>query len=628
MYLNWKERLAYSPELASFSNWPEIPASQIPKRKRPGYLINCRIVTQVLNHQSFDAVGKTIGVSESKISKLMSRCLGGNDEEEPALTNGLIPGTQLVLCERRDALSTFKTPSGAKGSFKKLLKDLPKLEEHLQSILKAHIKDQAHAQNIKPKFFFEAFKLFLQEAHWPKDKYPYTEISLGYESLRKYMHAQLDLMTLKSITSHNPKKIIKAARITKIVFSTVQLDEHTYDVNCSAHLELGDHLKPLRVSRITLIVCVDVASQAVLSYVVVLNRAPNQSDIVECLAGVYQKWSPKALTCPGLQYSPNDGFPCGILYDQDNAPTIGELQLDNALAHIANSVRHYVTSVLFSTYNLGIPGSPKSRNWVEYAFKLLTNDSHRFKSTTGSNPVDPVKESKKNSEKIPVISLQALEETIEVLLAHHNSRRRANLGGTSPLETIEYQLDHVYVPRLTKNQFLETSTPTTTKSVKVKFKPNDKRAPFILYHHLRYTDPCISSPELLHKEVEIHINKNDLRKLLVYKDGVFIGEAFAPKSWQRFPHSYRTRSYIFYLIKNRSIDGDTDPLVNYFNYLLLNKHLPETALEIVRVFREFTHSGAKYIPGNPSVTDLPEPDASYSPNENKYPAWSPELSGI
>lgn len=627
MHITWKQRLDYSPELFDFAKWPDIHTDTIPKKKRAVFLINCRIVAAVLDQKSFEEVGATVGVSKSKISKLMSRCLGGEEEEAPPLRYALIPGTHTIASIRRSPLSTFKNTTGAAGSFKQLLNDLPKLREHLELILDAHIKNRAHGQNIKPTFLFEAYKQFLEQVGWPKDRYPYTEESLGYESLRKYMHLTLE----QKMLSKHVKEIhvsLNRPSVTQLTFTTIQLDEHTYDLNCAMSLSLSENLSPFRVSRVSLIVAVDVGTQTVLSYVVVLNRASNQQDVLDCLAGIYKKWKQKSFVTPGLEYGPKDGFPSGNIFDETSSPAIGELQLDNALVHIANRVRHYVTSVVGSTYNLGLPASPKTRNWVEYAFKILTNDAHRFKSTTGSNPTDPSKESRSNAKLPPPISVKALEETIEVLLAHHNSRRRANLGGSSPLEAMQHQLDHVFVPRLTADQCGAISSPAYALTVTVHFKANEHRAPYLDFHYLRYSGKCLNDPNIVNTNVEIHVNKDDLRRLEVYKDGKFLGVAFAPKSWQRFPHSYRTRSYIFKLIRSHKMSERGDPLVNYFNFILLNKTLPKNALEIVRVYREFmSGTGTQYVPGTATTEDIKNENLE-DLESDEFEKWNPSMSGF
>jgi hypothetical protein len=393
-------------------------------------------------------------------------------------------------------------------------------------------------------------------------------------------------------------------------------------------LALSENLCPLRVSRVSLIIAVDVGTQVVLSYVVVLNRASNQQDILDCLAGIYKKWRQKSFVTPGLEYGPKDGFPGGNLFDETSSPAIGDLQLDNALAHIANRVRVYVTTVIGSTYNLGLPASPKTRNWVEYAFKILTNDAHRFKSTTGSSPTDPKKESRHNAKHPPLISVTALEETIEVLLAHHNGRRKANLGGSSPLETMQHQLDHAFIPRLTSDQCKAISSPAYVLTVLVHFKADDNRAPYIDFHYLRYSGKCLHDPKILNQKVDIHVNKDDLRRVDVYKDGKFLGVALAPKSWQRFAHSYRTRTYIFKLIRSHKMSERGDPLVNYFNLLLLNKTLPKQALEIVRVYREFTSgTGPQFVPGIATIENL-ENENFEDIESNEFEPWNPSLSGF
>lgn len=71
-----------------------------------------------------------------------------------------------------------------------------------------------------------------------------------------------------------------------------------------------------------------------------------------------------------------------------------------------------------------------------------------------------------------------------------------------------------------------------------------------------------------------------------------------------------------------------DPLVNYFNFILLNKKLPKNALEIVRVYREFmSGTGTQYVPGTATTEDL-ENENIEDLESDEFEKWNPSMSGF
>ena len=145
------------------------------------------------------------------------------------------------------------------------------------------------------------------------------------------------------------------------------------------------------------------------------------------------------LKTPGLIYIPGSGFPSGLSEEFCNIG-LNMVRLDNAFCHIAHTVRDYVCNELGATISLGLPAKPKMRNLIEFAFRILNYDMHRFPSTTGSHPKDPIKETSKNSKKPPIITLNALEEVLSVIISGHNAKPQNKLGGSSPLGLMKFHM--------------------------------------------------------------------------------------------------------------------------------------------------------------------------------------------
>lgn len=623
MHLNWQERLTFQAELWDFEKWPQVLITDLPSSKRQVFLKNKKIVAKVLGHETTLQICSDLHVSKSKVSKLLSRCLAGDEDEEPALTQGMIPNIKIRTPHRKAPLSTLKLNRGANCSFKYLLEAVTGLKKYLDNILFAHFKDKPESEQLKFENFFNSFINYLGSHNWPKDTYPYTELSVGRESLRIYMHQRLLEMQQKSLLK-NDFETHPLPVLAKKLFSEIQIDEHTYDSMCSVILEFNGVPIELRVSRISMILAVEVSTSCNLSYVVVLNRAPNQFDFIECLAGIYKPWKEIQITTPGIIYDLNSGFASGNIFTSDNAPVIEQIFLDNAMIHHANNVRSFIVNKMGGECHIGKPASPKDRNWVEFAFKMAAKNAHRFRSTTGSNSVDPKKESNQNQKKPPIVNLKTLEETIEVTLAAENARARAHLGSLTPLQMMETQLKNHYIPRYFKEQIDEICSNLHSKNVLVKHSKNENRAPHINFCYQSYRGECLIGKNLVNKEITITYDSKDIRILTAFYQGKRLGVLYAPKSWQTYAHSIKTRKLINRLVKEKKLDHK-DPLVGYFDYVLENKGKSKGALELIRVYREYNQQTTFSPSSNPYSK---ENSLLSFESEETFPAWTPELSGI
>ncbi|WP_460242225.1 hypothetical protein [Aurantivibrio infirmus] len=629
MHVTWQTRLQQQPHLKTIENWPTLDRETIQPEKRRQFVRNLSIVSQVLHGHSYRDVAQKNGVSISFVSKLLHRALAGDESKNPALSAALVPHTRLIKSRRRATLPSFTDKTGSRCAFQHLLLNVPNLRIALDKVIKAHIGDYRQGQNLKPKAFHEEFLRLLADAHWPRSAYPYTETLCGYESARQYLHRRTNELLIKQTARRQPKREIRARAMVKRVYQEIQLDEQRFDLYASVGFEVGGDLKAIPVSRVSLVLALDVATNCILSYSLALTAAPNQDDILECLGKLHKPWQPRDLVTPGLSYPPGAGFPVGIVHGAENlAP--GEFRLDNAWAHSANTIRHYIAESLGATLNLGIPASPKQRNWVEYAFKLASDQAHRFVSTSGSHPNDPKKQSKKNSKKPPIINLLTVEEYLDVLFATHNATPKPFLEGASPLEIIQEQIQTKYLPVLSELAVKSLNVLTDTKTVTVRWDKSGFRLPHINFAGVRYRGDGLAQSDLVNQKIRIQIDRKDIRHVTAYTLlGEKLGTLDAPRSWQRFAHSLRTRKLIFDYTKSRRRKIQ-DQHADFFAYLLENKELPSTALEIVRVYREATQNqGVKLIPlAEETVHEGSTRSETSANNDQEFPDWTPDFSGI
>ena len=597
MFVSWRERLTAQPALWQFEQWPRLAIEGLPHPRRKLYLRNRQILAQVLAGQPLHSVARAHQLSPGRLTQLLNRCLGGEADTQPALSRGLVPYASLNPRQRCSPLPALTHHRPANCAFRALLQNVPGLQVGLDALIIAKLKDSPNAQSLTPQGFHGAFKRLLVEANWPADCYPYTSMTVAYESLRQYLHHREDELRLARQHRRNqatPATGALGGGTHARAMAIAQTDEHTLDLSNNVHLVLNDELIPLRLARACVLVTIDVATHCIFGYHLAFSRYPNQQDMLTLLGNCLTPWQPMALTTPGFSYLPGACFPSGL---SDAFPiSFGTMQLDNALMHRAHSVIGFLCEQQGTTLSYGHPATPTIRALVESVFHYIAKHAtHRFAATSGSYPTDEKKESRKNQKRVPSVSLRTLDEALSILLTEYNVTPQAALGGATPLALFRHHCQNHfvrYVPAALQTQWRPL---VNEKIVTLHWEKDAHRAPYVYFMYTRYQGPGLWQALPDHKKIRLHFDRRDIRSVQASTlDGDELGELRAPLSWQRFAHSIATRQLIHRLTKTCRFSM-RDPLSAYFQYLLDNKNQPKTALQLLQVYEEYTQAGARLV---------------------------------
>lgn len=620
MELTWQERLAQEPEWWAFENWPAIDTQPLPWHARRRYQRNARVVAGVLQGRSIKDVATSLSVSSSWVSQLMTRCLGGPEDAPPALTEALIPHRRLRKATRQRALATLDVPTGDRCAFSHLLTTVPGLEAHLMDHIRLAAKRSHRGQNLRPKALHALFIAFLDGQGWPRDRYPFTAVSRGYESIRRFLKNAIAELLMPT----PPRRVIGPRMAPAGAFEEIQIDEAHLDCKGAAAVVLSGRMKPVRLGRISVLVARDAGTGCYLASTIALTAHPSAADILALLEQLIQPWQPLELTTPGLCYEAAAGFP-SALHESFCRPAFGIVRLDNALAHLSYPVRRMVCDHLAATCNFGLAKNPKARALIEQAFRRLNIDIHRFPSTTGSHPADPDREPAKLRKEPPFVSLRSLEEAVSVLLTEYNHRPLGNQGAVTPLEQMHYQMANFLLPLRATHLGPGLRPFESRKTVTVR-KARSAGAPRINFEGCQYHGEALNRSALINRKVSIVFDIRDIRQLQVSTlSGRVLGTALAPKTWQRFAHSLSLRKKIHRLVRENVLSA-RDPLMGWFNYTMAHHHLPREALRIMNVLQ------SSPVPlASPQEARSPTPGAAALTEElkaalDRVPGWSPEMA--
>jgi hypothetical protein len=585
--LTWKQRLELHPEYTEFRNWPIIDKSIILDSAAQKYDRNKRIVKAVLKGEKITHIAKTYMISRTTINKLLNRALGGDENSEPALSIALVPFKRINKNKRKSTESDVVYGYGYACLFTNLLLKNPLLVSNLDKMLLVRIQDKKYAQVDSVHAFFGEFKRTIAELSLPKDEYPYTTNSMGYEAVRKYFHRRKtelkDLNTLKK----NKDRLVSISNVAyqnRHAMREIQIDEQLVDTPTEITIPFGDTELTLRLARFTLIIALDADTDCVLGCKFVFSRAANQQDMLSLLKKVVLPQLTPDLGVFASELIPGASYPSSLGKEFEYL-AISNVKLDNAMIHLAYSVKSLICDEFGSTLSFGPPGKPNDRNWVEFAFKRCNQFSHRPASTTGSHIMDKKRESKSLLKKPPLINFKEFQQAIELLLVNHNITQQARLAGQSPLDAFSQDVQQLLLP-IMPYAFTEGWNPLQ-ESKKVKLHRNkDTGERFITFYYLKYRGSLTLELEENCDSVVIKYDRSDIRNLSVYSlTGNYFGQVRAPKSWLIYRHSCALRTNIMREVRRNRFHS-SDPFANYFNELLQNKSKPSIALKLLNFLDE------------------------------------------
>jgi hypothetical protein len=607
--LSWRDRLDQQPRLWDFAEWPVVSKDEVDEDFQNDFQRNKEIVAQVLDGQTLKAVGRAHGLSAQRMGQLLKRCLGGLDSEAPALTRGLIPYKNVTRKHRTQALATLATPAGSVGAFHALLEEVPAIKAGLDATIEAHFKDSRYGQRLTPQFLHKKFINLLGEHHWPQNRYPNTDASRAYQSVRRYLQEHLmELERDRQLRRQRPRLQRLATDPHRRAQRVTQIDEHVVDLRTVVHLILNGGLRRLPLARPNLLLAVDRDTTCVLAYFLAPTRHPNQQDMLTLLERCLSSGPLPSLTTPGMHYVPGAGFPGTF---EDAYPvSFGTVQLDNALMHRAESVVAFLCDECGAALSYGPPATPTVRHEVESIFRWIArNLTHRPASTTGSHPNDPKRESRKNQKELPAVTFQALDEALCVKLTEYNVTPQASLQGATPLELFRAQCTahHVrYVPAM----LARTWDPLRGKATRdIQWNENERRAPYVFFLGARYYGPGLIRVAGKVRQAVLRFDRRDIRILRASTpEGTDLGELQVANPWRRYPHSFATRKLINRLVAGHRL-RKRDPVAGYFDLVSASAKDPTGNQDLYRVALEFSQNQQELPADDVPAEDVPAEDA-------------------
>jgi len=503
---------------------------------------------------SVKEIVKLTGIRKNEIYRFIERCLIKDENDNHIGYRGIIPNVKVEGYKRKNQNNSSANDSNYSGSFTLLLSEYPNLKEFLieEYFRGTNKKNSARELKINYKNIHRKFIAECKKCGIKPNEYPFTTTSLASKSVHLF---------LKDISNNYYKEVAKnnGGQSTMLLKNTnntinsntnilrplerVEFDGHRIDAIFSIEYTTPGGEKIIdTLDRIWILTLVDVATRCIIGYHICLRREYSSEDVKKCFQSAIIPWKPKELTITGLNYAPDAAFPSSKFTEAKYA-IWDELCFDNAKSHLSNEIKDLLQKYIGCSINMGPVAVPVRRPIIERFFRTLEqNTFHRIPSTTGSNPLDPIRNDAEKKALKFAISYELVEDLCDIVIANYNAKPHDSNNGFTPLEIFESRLEQGYtLNQLPVEQRSEVNLFPQVVVRKVNGNLNDGRRPYIVFKGARYSSPELNNDfAIVNEKIKILINTEDLRTVEAFRnDGTRYGTLTAAGQWGIIPHSLK-----------------------------------------------------------------------------------------
>jgi len=413
-----------------------------------------------------------------------------------------------------------------------------------------------------------------------KDDWPLNESDKGRRAFTRYVRrirAQaLSAGEPESTTLTQPHLRSLSQLVAPQPYDRFEFDAHSKDVKFTLHLpnargELVEH----SITKVWVLALIDVNSTAAMAWTLVFGRGYSALDVAQCFAKSMRPWTPRDLVAPGMAYVPGAMMPQNLGF---GCMTSRLTAMDNAKTHKAKLPLDAWGDHYDGVLNLGRAYVPEARGYIEQFFKRLEVGALRdlpggFEPTRqlGENPTST---SQWKGSDHP-ISIQALEDLLDVIMTGHNVSPLPSRQKRSPIEILmEYQASETFWPSPPHNESDAKALTTQVRRIRLKGSRHLGKPVHVNLWGVSYRHSSIDKQwDLLQKEYSVLIDLEDLRTIVMV-DGqlneICTLEAASP--WNVHRHDLTTRRRILKLTRSGELEisGAHSAISTYAAYTLVS----------------------------------------------------------
>lgn len=549
----------------NMDNWEIVSTKQMSKAKKRMFKRNVNIVRDYLyTSDTVLFIAEKYKVNIKEVRRYVKRALLLDKNGKIFGYQALIPGKHLEGYSTINEKVKRKIPT----KFEEVIKKTPNSEVFFDREIKKYIAGKSRSIKAIHQIFLHNI---VKNGH-PTYEYPFTIQDKGYRGFLDYFKSRKEEVIKHRVENTTPFSLENLRKPVLRPFEQVEIDGHRIDAYFITEIETPTGTKTKAViERPWLLTVIDRSTRCILGYHLALKTEYNSEDVLQCITNSLIPQKTYKMKNELLTLNPTGGLPNQHLKKAPYA-VYSELYLDNALSHLSKITLAKTVDLLGINVVFGKVAEPTRRPIVERFFKTLeSNGFHNLKSTTGSNPDDPIRVNPERKALKYEIDIDDLRDITYSVIYNYNGQNHESLYGNSPLEDMRQKLEKYpvnYLPIELQNGS-EFFTYEYTRVVRSNGTIN-----LINYEGAKYFSSKLNiDSTMLGQEITIRTDIRDLRKLKSFrKDGSFYDELYVETKWRNKPHSLKERKAINKLIRLKAFDNiPNENYLDAYEYYLMNQ---------------------------------------------------------
>lgn len=584
-------------EFADYREWPACETSLLDQADLALFQQRREALVAYLSGLPTAAIASRFGIERTEVLRYLNRCVAIMGDGQIVGWAGILKGFRTQKPTRSKPLSAMPSLSfgGYTGALSALFAAQPDVQFTLDRYLATGITpDGAKQGRVTSKKAHQVFLDLCRGSGLGKNAWPFCVSRHGREAICEYVKQFFTANHERVASLQYGEECRQRSRrpggqpegpVALAPFEIVEADEHTADIIFAVGVRTPKGIKYVPSRRMTLIVIADRFTNFILGWDIVVRRTISSSDFLRCIdhASAGQCLSNE------LQHALE-----ATLSVEADAPELrlgfGSLFVDNALAHLSDTVADRVRAETGAAISFGAIRRPKRRSLVERVFGwMASNVFQQSPSTTGNSPTDTRRnQPERKAVKHQVTLEKLMEETSKAIARWNSTPTEANYGSSPTDQMLEY-----YAPGSGCLAPLGPPRPTLTPPLRVEVasatvrgSQKKGRLPRVSYASVEYGSPILATRwDLIGQAVTLHADPYDIFRIHAYTgDGRELGELVPLSSRWRYPHSRELRR----LLRSK-IEGARDqPFADIVGLEL--QELAQKALDTCTTVPRATHA--------------------------------------
>jgi len=541
-------------QIAQTQTWKRPDIRLVAQPHREAFIARCDALTAFVQGKSIRMAAREHGVNRTTLTATVSKAFTLAPNGEPYGYRACLPWG----IRRSSSIPSYMPTCGRPNALQALLNLHPDIKDLL-----GNYRDPLPPGRLPPSFMRLLRKIRgilaerVGQACWPLNQ-PDKGRRAFTRYVRKERKAALIAGIPDEVTLPHPQ--IKSLKdlFGLQPYDRLEFDAHSKDIEFTLLLPNAQgELVKYKVSKVWILVLIDVNSTAVLGWKIVFGQGYSSLDVAQCVARSIRPWSPRTLIVPGMSYVAGATMPQNL----DLGCVTGCVTaMDNAWAHKAKLPLEAWVNNYDGILHLGRAHVPEVRPTIEGFFNRLEQAALRL-LPGGYVPTRQLGEKATPSSEWRSIdhpvSFQALEDLLDVIMTGYNVTPLPSRQGRTPIDILlSYPRSAHFWPSPPHGEKDAKALTTECRPVRLRGSRRQNKPVHVRFLGVDYRHPTLDKNwDLLNNEYLALIDLEDLRTLTLVDDSLTeIATLEAAPPWNVHLHDVTIRRRILKLSRSGELN--------------------------------------------------------------------------